>query len=134
MPQRTSGVIHPQTLESTVIEGEISMKLSLLASLVLGAMLSHSAMAQASSTTEQPLGPVILAANDTSNPYNSPIRRINPNSRQGTTAPNPQLRQPTPRTDNPRPPTLENRGIGNGENLRRPANGTQQPRTAPGTR
>jgi len=110
------------------------MKLSLLATVLLGAMLSHSALADvaaAHAPLRQPLG---LAANDTSNPYNSPIRRINPNSRQGTTAPNPQLRQPTPRTDNPRPPTLENRGIGNGDNLRRPANGTQQPRTAPGTR
>ncbi|WP_425311962.1 hypothetical protein [Pseudomonas baltica] len=110
------------------------MKLSLLASLMFGTILSHSAMAHVSITTEQPRQPITVAANDTSNPYNSPTRRINPNSRQGTTAPNPQLRQPTPRTDNPRPPTLENRGIGNGENLRRPANGTQQPRTAPGTR
>lgn len=111
----------------------MSMKLPLLASLLFGTLLSHSALAKAPAE-HQPRQPLMLAANDTSNPYNSPTRRINPNSRQGTTAPNPQLRQPTPRTDNPRPPTLENRGIGNGENLRRPVNGTEQPRTAPGTR
>ncbi|MET3713799.1 TolA-binding protein [Pseudomonas sp. PvP001] len=110
------------------------MKLSLLATVLLGAMLSHSALADVAAAHAPLRQPISLAANDTSNPYNSPIRRINPNSRQGTTEPNPQLRQPTPRTDNPRPPTLENRGIGNGNNLRRPADGTQQPRTAPGTR
>jgi hypothetical protein len=134
MAQRTPEAIHPPTPEPILIEDTLPMKLSLLATVLLGAALSHSALAF-EATVQKPPQPVInLAANDTSNPYNSPTRRINPNSRQGTTAPNPQLRQPTPRTDNPRPPTLENRGIGNGENLRRPVNGTQQPRTAPGTR
>lgn len=71
----------------------------------------------------------MVAASDTSNPYNSPIRRINPNSRQGTTAPNPQIRSTTPRVDNPRPPTLENRGIGNGDNLRRAPSENRQPRS-----
>jgi hypothetical protein len=111
------------------IEGEMSMKFSLLAIFLLGGVFSHTVLAEVAMPRA-----VELAASDTNNPYNSPVRRINPNSRQGTTAPNPQLRQPTRQVDNPRPPTLENRGIGNGENLRRPASGTQQPRTAPGTR
>jgi hypothetical protein len=58
-----------------------------------------------------------LAANDQANPYNSPIRRINPNSMQGTQPlgpPSPAQRQQI----NPRPPTLQNGGIGNGQNLR----------------
>jgi hypothetical protein len=58
-----------------------------------------------------------LAANDTANPYNSPIRRINPNSRQGTeplVPSSPAERQQV----NPRPPTLQNGGIGNGQNIR----------------
>lgn len=60
----------------------------------------------------------LLAANDSNNPYNSPIMRANPNSRQGSVPATPPL--PGPSTQpNPRPPTLENRGIGNGENLRR---------------
>jgi len=68
--------------------------------------------------------PQPVAARDSNNPYNSPIRRANPNSRQGTapaTAPLPGSRSPI---DNPRPPTLENRGIGNGDNLRRPVQPT----------
>ncbi len=54
---------------------------------------------------------------DTNNPYNSAVRRANPNSMQGTqpvTPTSPNLRQQT----NPRPPTLQNGGIGNGNNLR----------------
>ncbi|MGF6108514.1 hypothetical protein [Pseudomonas frederiksbergensis] len=43
------------------------------------------------------------------NPYNSPIHRANPNSMQGT---QPATRQPT-FAPTPRPPTLENGGIGN---------------------
>jgi len=47
------------------------------------------------------------------NPYNSPIRRANPNSMQGTQPSAPVIRgtnaQPVAR-----PPTLENGGIGNG--------------------
>lgn len=57
------------------------------------------------------------AAADTSNPYDSAVRRANPNSMQGTrsTAPtSPGLQQRV----NPNPPTLENGGIGNGNNLR----------------
>lgn len=59
------------------------------------------------------LGPVALAQSPTSssnnNPYNSPIHRANPNSMQGT---QPATRQPT-FAPVPRPPTLENGGIGN---------------------
>ncbi|PWB30545.1 hypothetical protein DCO48_20080 [Pseudomonas sp. SDI] len=62
--------------------------------------------------------PSWLLAADASNPYNSPIRRANPNSRQGSVAATPPL--PGPNTvPKPRLPTLENRGIGNGDTLRR---------------
>ncbi|MDF9620930.1 hypothetical protein P5705_25070 [Pseudomonas entomophila] len=64
------------------------------------------------------LPPAVLAANDSNNPYNSPIMRANPNSRQGSVPATP----PVPGASTqpiPRPPTLDNRGIGNGENLRR---------------
>ncbi|NIE77984.1 hypothetical protein F3J45_26500 [Pantoea sp. Ap-967] len=58
-----------------------------------------------------------LAASD-SNPYNSPIQRANPNSRQGSVPATPPVRGPST-VPNPRPPTLDNHGIGNGDNLRR---------------
>lgn len=60
--------------------------------------------------------PLQLAADN--NPYNSPIQRANPNSRQGSMPATPPVRGPS--TDPyQRPPTLDNRGIGNGDNLRR---------------
>ncbi|HKS12368.1 MAG TPA: hypothetical protein VJS90_04950 [Pseudomonas sp.] len=59
-----------------------------------------------------------LLAASPGNPYNSPIQRANPNSRQGSVLSTPPVRGPSTQP-NPRPPTLENRGIGNGENLRR---------------
>ena len=62
-------------------------------------------------------GPLQLAASS-NNPYNSPIMRANPNSRQGSVPAMPPVRGPSTQP-NPRPPTLDNRGIGNGENLRR---------------
>jgi hypothetical protein len=68
---------------------------------------------------------VQLAAGN-NNPYNSPIQRANPNSRQGSVPATPGAR-PVHRP-NPRPPTLDNRGIGNGDNLRR-----QQQTAEPGT-
>lgn len=46
------------------------------------------------------------------NPYNSPIHRANPNSMQGTQPNSPAIRG-TNVTPVPRPPTLENGGIGN---------------------
>ncbi|MBV4507937.1 MULTISPECIES: hypothetical protein [Pseudomonas] len=65
-----------------------------------------------------PLPAPLLAANDSNNPYNSPIMRANPNSRQGSVPATPPVRGPSTQP-NPRPPTLDNRGIGNGDNLRR---------------
>ncbi|MHC8305686.1 hypothetical protein [Pseudomonas sp. PB3P13] len=46
------------------------------------------------------------------NPYNSPIRRANPNSMQGTQPSAPAIRGPNT-VPVPRPPTLDNGGIGN---------------------
>ncbi|AIG01147.1 lipoprotein [Pseudomonas fluorescens] len=46
------------------------------------------------------------------NPYNSPIKRANPNSMQGT-QPNMPATRGTSVAPVPRPPTLENGGIGN---------------------
>ncbi|MCS4283473.1 hypothetical protein M2396_001738 [Pseudomonas sp. BIGb0278] len=65
------------------------------------------------------------AANN--NPYNSPIQRANPNSRQGSAPDTPPVRGPSTQPM-PRPPTLDNRGIGNGDNLRRQQ---QTPRLEP---
>lgn len=58
-----------------------------------------------------------LAANEVATPYNGTPRRINPNSRQGTEPLAPQAPAERQRL-NPRPPTLQNGGIGNGQNLR----------------
>ncbi|ROL69693.1 hypothetical protein BK634_18325 [Pseudomonas chlororaphis] len=63
-----------------------------------------------------PGSPVLLAQNlpnSNNNPYNSPTRRANPNSMQGTQPSTPPVRGPTT-APTPRPPTLENGGIGNG--------------------
>lgn len=62
-----------------------------------------------------PTGPIQLAqgSNDSANPYNSPIRRANPNSRQGSAPATPPVRGPST-APAPRTPTLENGGIGNG--------------------
>ncbi|MBX8484364.1 hypothetical protein [Pseudomonas cichorii] len=57
----------------------------------------------------------------TSNPYNSPIHRSNPNSRQGTQPGTPQV-QPNI-VPAPRQPTLENGGIRNGYPTRQPPPG-----------
>ncbi|WP_367253336.1 hypothetical protein [Pseudomonas sp. stari2] len=54
---------------------------------------------------------------NSSNPYNSPIHRANPNSMQGTQPANPVIRGPNT-VPVPRPPTVENGGIGNGQPLR----------------
>jgi hypothetical protein len=59
---------------------------------------------------------------NSNNPYNSPIRRANPNSMQGTQPAAPVIRGPNT-VPVPRQPTVENRGIGNG----------QTPRAAPST-
>lgn len=68
----------------------------------------------------------VLAASE-NNPHNSPIRDINPNSQQGSVPATPPLRGPSTQPPS-RPPTLENRGIGNGDNLRREQ---QAPRLEP---
>lgn len=63
---------------------------------------------------------VVLAQSPTgnsNNPYNSPIRRANPNSMQGTQPSAPPIRGPST-VPLPRPPTLDNRGIGNGQPIR----------------
>ncbi|MDQ3201522.1 MAG: hypothetical protein M3Q94_05045 [Pseudomonadota bacterium] len=59
--------------------------------------------------------PLLLAQSPTGNagnPYNSPIRRANPNSMQGTQPSAPAIRGPNT-VPVPRPPTLDNGGIGN---------------------
>ncbi|WP_339465105.1 MULTISPECIES: hypothetical protein [unclassified Pseudomonas] len=63
---------------------------------------------------------VLLAqspAGNSNNPYNSPIRRANPNSMQGTHPNAPPMRGPNT-VPTPRQPTVENRGIGNGQPIR----------------
>jgi hypothetical protein len=65
--------------------------------LALSGLLGQAAQAQS------PTG------SSSNNPYNSPIHRANPNSMQGT---QPATRQPT-FAPTPRPPTLDNGGIGN---------------------
>ncbi|VVO38522.1 hypothetical protein [Pseudomonas fluorescens] len=76
---------------------------------------------------------MVLAQNlpgSSDNPYNSPIRRANPNSMQGT-----QPSVPTPRSPNtvpvPRPPTLDNGGIRNGYPRNVPAPGSVKPTLEP---
>jgi hypothetical protein len=62
-----------------------------------------------------PPSSMLLAQSPTgasSNPYNSPIRRANPNSMQGTQPSAPTIRGPNT-VPVPRPPTLDNGGIGN---------------------
>ncbi|WP_426234156.1 hypothetical protein [Pseudomonas sp. TWP3-2] len=54
---------------------------------------------------------------NSNNPYNSPIRRANPNSMQGTQPGTPPIRGPNT-VPVPRRPTLENGGIGNGQPIR----------------
>lgn len=60
-------------------------------------------------------GTVLAAQNlsDNNNPYNSPTRRTNPNSMQGTKRNVPTTHN-NPTVPAPRRPTLENGGIGNG--------------------
>ncbi|MBV6749044.1 hypothetical protein KV580_01960 [Pseudomonas chlororaphis] len=59
--------------------------------------------------------PQLLAQNlpNSDNPYNSPIRRANPNSRQGSVSSAPPLRGPST-LPTPRPATIENGAIQNG--------------------
>ncbi|WP_260955779.1 hypothetical protein [Pseudomonas citri] len=79
--------------------------------IILPALLLSAAAQAATSST----GPVLLAQNlpGNNNPYNSPIHRANPNSMQGTQPNVPRIHD-NPTVPVPRPPTLENGGIGNG--------------------
>lgn len=79
--------------------------------------------------------PVLLAQNlpgRADNPYNSPIRRANPNSMQGTQPAAPVIRGPNT-VPVPRPPTLENGGIGNGYPREGAAPGSASPLFQPST-
>lgn len=67
------------------------------------------------------------------NPYNSPIHRANPNSRQGTQPVTPPGRTPVP-PPTLRTPTLENGGIGNGYPTRQIQTPRPPPRPAMPTR
>ncbi|NWD71554.1 hypothetical protein HX870_28520 [Pseudomonas gingeri] len=62
-----------------------------------------------------PLATPLLAQNlpNSDNPYNSPIRRANPNSLQGSVSSAPPLRGPNT-LPTPRPSTIENGAIRNG--------------------
>ncbi|XAE36683.1 hypothetical protein WMF93_16780 [Pseudomonas alkylphenolica] len=73
--------------------------------------------------------PMQLAASP-NNPYNSPIMRANPNSRQGSVQATPPVRGPSTQPI-PRQPTLENRGIGNSQNMRREQSTPQLEPTRP---
>ncbi|WP_447790599.1 hypothetical protein [Pseudomonas farris] len=79
--------------------------------MALSGVLSHLALAD----TASPSSPLLLAQNlpgSNNNPYNNPIRRANPNSMQGTQPNIPVIRGPGT-VPVPRPPTLDNGGIGN---------------------
>ncbi|MFJ2279669.1 hypothetical protein ACIOUG_00850 [Pseudomonas sp. NPDC087803] len=81
--------------------------------LLLGAGLAH-----AEGTA--PSAPLLLAQSPTgtnNNPYNSPIRRANPNSMQGTQPNAPVIRGPNT-VPVPSSPTVGNGGIGNGQQQR----------------
>lgn len=79
--------------------------------MALSGVLSNLAVADVA----RPSSPLLLAQSPTGaagNPYNSPIRRANPNSMQGTQPSAPVIRGPNT-VPVPRPPTLDNGGIGN---------------------
>jgi len=81
--------------------------------LLLGAGLAHADVAA-------PSAPPLLAQSPTgtsNNPYNSPIRRANPNSMQGTQPSAPAIRGPNT-VPVPSTPTVGNGGIGNGQQQR----------------
>ena len=81
--------------------------------LLLGAGLVHAEVTA-------PSAPLLLAQSPTgnsNNPYNSPIRRANPNSMQGTQPSTPVIRGPNT-VPVPSTPTVGNGGIGNGQQQR----------------
>jgi len=86
-----------------------------LSALILLAMTGVFGLA-AQAQDRLPRVPLQIAQNlpnsGNNNPYNSPIRRANPNSMQGTQPSAPAIRGPNT-VPVPRPPTLDNGGIGN---------------------
>jgi hypothetical protein len=80
--------------------------------LASSSILGPLAQAQVPSTHAPLLLAQSLPNSGNNNPYNSPIRRANPNSMQGTQPSAPAIRGPNT-VPVPRPPTLDNRGIGN---------------------
>ncbi|MCI0998113.1 hypothetical protein [Pseudomonas corrugata] len=93
--------------------------------------LLFSAVVQAATPGQ---GPMVVAQNlpGNNNPYNNPIRRANPNSMQGT-QPNVPTIHSYPTVPVPRPPTLENGGIGNGYPRSGPPPGSPRPTIESGT-
>ncbi|WP_085717512.1 hypothetical protein [Pseudomonas sp. B28(2017)] len=77
--------------------------------LALSAILGSLAQADASASLQLAQN---LPGRTNNNPYNSPIHRANPNSMQGTQPGAPVIRGPNT-VPIPRPPTLDNGGIGN---------------------
>ncbi|RML41055.1 hypothetical protein ALQ95_03592 [Pseudomonas syringae pv. ribicola] len=103
---------------------------SFMRNLIAGALVALSGV---SAIQAQTLPNSTLNNGASSNPYNSPIKRSNPNSRQGTESSVP--RAPSPNIAPPvRKPTLENGGIGNGYPTRqtspRPSTPTTDPKRA----
>lgn len=101
------------------------------------AMLSFGALVAGLAHADEPVAqaPWQLAANGNaiggnSAPDNGAVRRANPNSRQGTQSISPSMRGPNLGPTQPRPPTLENGGIGNGYPTRdrspRPSGGSER--------
>ncbi|MCF4997869.1 hypothetical protein GIW70_18885 [Pseudomonas syringae] len=81
-----------------------------IAALILGAGFAQAEVAARSAPLQLAQSPT----GNSNNPYNSPIRRANPNSMQGTQPSAPPIRGPNT-VPVPRPPTLDNRGIGNSQ-------------------
>jgi hypothetical protein len=80
--------------------------------LALSSTFGPLAQAQAPSLRAPLLVAQSLPNSGNNNPYNSPTRRANPNSMQGTQPSAPAIRGPNT-VPVPRPPTLDNGGIGN---------------------
>jgi hypothetical protein len=103
-----------------------------LALVSLGGLLTVGGAQASDSVTPSPqwLASASYPNRTNSNPDNGAIRRANPNSRQGTQSISPPVRGPSLGPTQPRPPTLENGGIGNGQPTRqtspRPSGGAER--------
>ncbi len=105
---------------------------SFVRNLVGGVLVASCSIGAAQAQTQtQTLPNSTLNNGASSNPYNSPIHRANPNSRQGTESSVPPSRGPNIAPP-VRKPTLENGGIGNGyptrQNTPRPSTPTIDPK------